>query len=168
MRHPRFLPLATALAAVTALGCATAGSQGPDLAFDALLGEWEMGDIATGFVTGRVTFIEGQQAVVQCGTVVPVSASDRPREVVRRGRGWSFSGCEGDVLIRLDAAGDIEARADFRASRATIGRGCEQTVVEATGTRCAAYGDNIRSDARTENRIIGFWRAGESPPGSGD
>jgi hypothetical protein len=165
-RHHSLL-LAAALAAVSTLGCATAGSQGPDLAYESLLGSWEMGDITTGFVTGRVTFLDNQRALVQCGTVVPVRASDPPREVVRRGRGWLFRGCEGGVLIRLDASGNFEARSDFTTSRASVGRGCEVTVVEATGTRCAQYGDNIQSQSRTDNRVIGFWRSGESPPKSG-
>ena len=152
-----------ALVAITALStgaCATTGPPAPDLAYEEILGPWEMGDPDTGFVTGRVTFLASRQAQVLCGTVDPGRVSDPPRDVTRRGRGWAFRGCDGQVVVTRNANGEIEARSDVSRSRATVGRGCDRVEIDARGQRCAEYGDNISSVSRTENRLLGFWRAG--------
>lgn len=148
------------LAALSMGACATGGPPPPDLAYETLVGTWEMGEPNSGFVTGRVTFLATRQAHVLCGTVDPNRVTDPPRDVTRRSHGWAFRGCDGEVTVRRNAEGEIEARTDVSQSRATIGRGCERVTIDAQGQRCAESGDNITSTSRTENRLIGFWRVG--------
>ena len=150
--------------ALSVAGCATGGTPAPDLAYEELVGLWETGDVANGLVTGRVTFLDDQRVLLQCDPVVPMSPSQVPRQVTRRGRGWAFPGCDGEVVVRRDAAGVIEARADVSRSRATTTRACEDREITAQGTRCVRYGDATGSTGWQDNQLIGFWRVGGSPP----
>ncbi|UCC25915.1 MAG: hypothetical protein JSU98_02220 [Gemmatimonadales bacterium] len=137
-------------------GCASGSGNASTLQYAELLGPWEMGEVGREFTTGTALFMEGQRVLVQCGTVGRRPVAEPPRDVTQRGRGWSFRGCEGEIIVRRDGEGRVSAQLQYIERRPYTAQGqCTEWVSMDSGRRCVQWDQEIRyRDERRTRPIV--------------